>query len=101
MQAIRILALAAAAGAATPALAERALVSDTGIFYAEQAGHSASRLTTGRETILLTEACTAEIPGRGRGRWSWTDQGTTVTVGSYSVEFSGDVPLLPLYRCVG
>lgn len=101
MQAIRIMAFAATALGSTPALAERALVADTGVVYAENAGHSASRLTTGNETILLTEACTAVIPGRGRGMWSWTARGTTVVVGSYSVQFSGDVPLLPLYRCVG
>lgn len=101
MQAIRILAVAAAAVGATPALAERALVSDTGIVYAEKASRSASRLTTGSETILLTDACTAEIPGRGQGEWSWTGRGTTVIVGTYSIQFSGDVPLLSLYRCVG
>ncbi|WP_375260539.1 hypothetical protein [Palleronia sp.] len=101
MQAIRTLAFAAAALCATPTLAERALVSDSGVVYAESAGHSASRLTTGNETIYLTEACTAEIPGRGQGMWSWTDRGTTVIVGSYSVQFSDNVPLLSLYRCVG
>lgn len=101
MQTIRILAITTAALTAMPALAERALVSDSGTVYAERADDSASRLTTRNETILLTEACTAEIPGRGRGRWSWTDRGTIVTVGSYSVRFSGDVPLLSLYRCVG
>ncbi|SFG81499.1 hypothetical protein SAMN04488020_10484 [Palleronia marisminoris] len=101
MQAIHILAFAATALVASPALAERALVSDTGAVYAEKVSHSASRLTTRSETILLTEACTAEIPGRGRGNWWWTDRGTTVSVGNYAVRFSDDVPFLSLSRCVG
>ena len=101
MQALRFTAFAAATLVATPSLADRALTSDTGVVYAEMAGDSACRLVTGNETILLTESCAAQIPGRGRGSWSWTDRGTTVTVGTYSVSFAGDVPLLPLYRCMG
>ena len=101
MHAVRLTAFLAAALFSAPALADRALVTDTGLVYAETAGMTVSRLSAGSETIILTEACTAEIPGRGRGMWSWGAQGTTVTVGTYSVRFVADVPMVPLSRCVG
>ncbi|SPJ23608.1 hypothetical protein [Palleronia abyssalis] len=97
----RFAALIAAAFLAGPVHAERALVAEDGTVYAETSGPSGSRLSGKSQTILLSDECAAEIPGKGRGTWYWTGRGTHVTVGTYSVRFDGNVPLIPLYRCVG
>ena len=91
---------AAFVATATTALADREMVSKHGVVYAQTPYDTVTLLKTRSETITLTEGCTARIDGRGIGKWTWTSQGTRVTVGSYRVSFD-DVPAIPVARCAG
>ena len=94
------LSIAAMIATAPAAMAERAIVSETGTVYAQTPSDTLTRLEAASETITLTDSCTAKIPGRGVGSWAWTPEGTRVTVGTYRVSFS-DVPLVSVVRCAG